>query len=133
VRARPPPPGAADRVERAALAAGEEPRVAERLAYQLLGPLDLFLGNVLQRQSTKGQRDPGLDPVPVDVGELERAAAEIADDAVGAMKAGDHTEGGQFGLALAGDDVDLGSANALGLGDERLAVLGIAASGSRDP
>ena len=50
----------------------------------------------------------------VDVDEFERAAAEIADDAVGLVHAGDDAERGQLGLALAGKDVDLGAADALG-------------------
>ena len=38
----------------------------------------------------------------------------------------------KLGLALAGEDVDLGAADALGLGDEGLAVLGVAAGGGGD-
>ena len=43
----------------------------------------------------------------VDVDQLERAAAEVADDAVGLVHAGDDAERGQFRLALAGEHVDL--------------------------
>ena len=91
-----------------------------------------FDGHVLQREAAERQRHAGPDPVPVDVGQLERAAAEIADDAVGLVEAGDDAERGQFRLALAGEDVDLGAADALGLGDEGLAVLGVAAGGGGD-
>ncbi len=70
--------------------------------------------------------------MPVHVGQLERAAAEVADDAVGLVEARHHAERGQFRLALAGKNVDLGAADALGLGDEGLAVLGVAAGRGRD-
>ena len=70
--------------------------------------------------------------MPVDVGEFERAAAEIADDAVGLVEAGDDAERGEFRLALAGEHVDLGAADALGLGDEGLAVVGVAAGRGRE-
>ena len=66
------------------------------------------------------------------VDEFERAAAEIADDAVGPVEAGDHAERGQLGLALAGDHVDPGAADLLGLGDEVRAVPGVAAGGGRE-
>ena len=75
---------------------------------------------------------PVLDAMAVNVGQLERAAAEIADDAVRAVEARDHAERGEFRLALAGDHLDLGAADALGLGDERLAVLGVAAGRGGD-
>ena len=70
---------------------------------------------------------PVLHAVAVNVGQLERAAAEVADDPVRPMEAGDHAERGQLRLALAGDHLDLGAADALGLGDEGVAVLGVAA------
>ena len=44
-----------------------------------------------------------------DIDELERAAAEIADDAVGAMHAGNNAERGELGLLAAGEYVDLGA------------------------
>ena len=75
-------PGAADGVEGAPAAVLQQLGAAERLLDDLLGLLERFLGNVLQRQAAERQRDAGLDAVVVDIGELERAAAEIADDAV---------------------------------------------------
>ncbi len=66
------------------------------------------------------------------VDQFERAAAEIADDAVGAMHAGNDAERGEFGLARAGEHVDLGADGALGELDEGAAVLGVAAGGGGD-
>jgi hypothetical protein len=67
----------------------------------------------------------------VDIDQFERAAAEVADDAVGPIKTRNDTERCQLGLALAGDDVDLGAADQLSRGDKVLAVPRIAASGGR--
>ena len=131
VQARERAPGAADGVEGAVGAGLEQLRVAERLAHQLLGLLDRLLGDVLQRQPAERQRDAGVDLVAVDFGQLQRAAAEIADDAVGPVEPAHDAERAQLGLALAGNDLDLGAADALGFGDEGLAVLGVAAGGGR--
>ena len=65
---------------------------------------------------------PGLMRRAVHVDQFERAAAEIADDAVRPVEAGDHAERGQLGLALAGQHLDLGAADPLGRGDEVRAV-----------
>ena len=105
-------PGAADRVEGAALAALQQLDVVERVLDDLLGLLDRAAGAVLQGEAAERQRDAGLDAAAVDVDQFERAAAEIADDAVRPVEAGDHAERRQFGLALAGDHVDLGAADA---------------------
>ncbi len=59
--------------------------------------------------------------------QLERAAAEIADDPVGSVEAGHHAERGQFRFALTGQHIDLGAADALGLRHEGLAVGGVTA------
>ena len=63
----------------------------------------------------------------MDLGQFERSAAEVTDNAVGLVETGYHPERGQFRLALAGEDVDLAAADVLGLGDEGLAVLGVPA------
>jgi hypothetical protein len=64
-------------------------------------------------------------------GKLKRATTEIADQSIRAMKTAHDAERAKFGLALAGDDFDLGAADALRLGDEGLAVFGVAAGGGR--
>ena len=66
------------------------------------------------------------------VDQLQRAAAEVADDAVRLVHAGDHPERGQIGLARAGEDLDRSAADALGLPDEGVAIARIAASGGSD-
>jgi hypothetical protein len=68
----------------------------------------------------------------VHIDEFERAAAEIADHAVGAMHAGDHAECGELRFAPAGQDLDFGADGALGELDERRAILGIADRSGRD-
>ena len=67
-----------------------------------------------------------------DIDKFERAAAEIADDAVGAMNAGNDAERGQFGLARAGEHFDVGADGPLGELDEGGAVLGVAAGRGGD-
>jgi hypothetical protein len=54
------------------------------------------LCDVLQRQASERQRDAAADAVAVHVDQFERAAAEIADDAVGIVEAGDDAERGQL-------------------------------------
>jgi len=73
-----------------------------------------------------------MDARTVDVDQLQRAAAEVADDAVRLVHAGDHTERRQIGLALAGKNLDRGAANALGLPDEGVAVARVTAGGGGD-
>ena len=131
VQARQRAPGAADRIKRAAGAGLEQVRAAERLLDDLLGLLERFRGDVLQREPAERQRDAGPDAMAADIGELERSAAEITHDAVRPMKAGHDPERAQLGLALAGDQLDLGAADALGRGDEGLAVGGVPAGGGR--
>src|SRR5262249_55355280 len=55
-----------------------------------------------------------------------------ADDAIGLVETRHHAEGGQFRLALAGENIDLGAADAFGLGDKGPAVLCVPARGGRD-
>ena len=86
-----------------------------------------FDGDVGKRQTAErpGQAVPGAGAADID--EFERAAAEIADHAVGVMHAGDDAERGKFGLARAGQHVDLDRRRAFGKLDEGRAVLGVAA------
>ncbi len=66
------------------------------------------------------------------VDQFERAAAEVAHDAIGIVNAGDDAERRQFGFARAGENLDLGAADPLGFGDEVGTVLGIAAGRGGD-
>jgi len=125
-------PSAADGIEGPTFAIFERAGILQRPPDDLLGLLDRLRRDVLQREPAQRKRQAGLHPMPLDLGQLERAAAEVADDPVGLVKARHDTERGKFGLALAGEDVDLGATNALGFCDEGLAVLGITAGGSCD-
>jgi hypothetical protein len=68
----------------------------------------------------------------VDVDQFERATAEIADQAVGPVDPRHDPVGAELRFTLARQHVDLGAAQALRLGDELLAVRGIAARGGGD-
>ncbi len=125
-------PSAADRVKGAADAGFEQAGAIERLLDHPLGLFDRLRGDVLERKPAERERDAGVDAVPMDIGEFERTAAEVADDAVGFVEAGDDAKRRQFRLAFARDHLDLGAADALGFDNEGLAVPGVAASGGRD-
>ena len=96
VQARQRPPSAADGIERAALAVLQQTRTARARSDDLLRLLDRFRRDVLQSQAAERQRHARLDAVAVNFGQLERAAAEIADDAVGLVEAGDDAERGKL-------------------------------------
>ena len=101
-------PGAADRVEGAPLAvlrAGGRPRAPSATIFSAF--LSDFDEMSCSARPPSGSVTPGFDPLAVDVGQFERAAAEIADDAVGLVEARHHPERRQFRLALAREDVDL--------------------------
>ena len=108
-------PGAADRVEYAALARLDVRHLRQRLPDDLVRLLDRFSGAVLQREAAERQRGAALDACAFHVDQFERAAAEIADDAVRPMKAGHHAERGELRFAFAGDHVDMRAADALRL------------------
>jgi hypothetical protein len=118
-------PGAADRVEIAAPAALQDRGMTKFLADDLLCVGDGFLRQVLQREAAERQRDAGFQPVPAHVGQFQRAAAEVADDAVGFMESGNDSERGQFRLALAGQHADRHAARCFGPLDEIGAVMGV--------
>ena len=68
----------------------------------------------------------------VHVGQFERAAAEIADDAVGLVNAGDDSERRELCFAPARQHRDRDPAHLFGLDDEGRAVVGVPAGGRRD-
>ena len=125
-------PGAADGVEAAPLALVQQIRLLKRLLDDLLRLLDRLRRDVLQRKPAERERHAALGAMAVDFGEFERAAAEIAHDAARLVEAGHDAERRKLGLPLAGQHVDLDAADALGLGDEGLAVLGVAAGRGGD-
>ena len=91
-----------------------------------------FVRQVLQRQASERQRDAAADAAAMHVDQFERTAAEIADDAVGIVDAGDDAERGQFRLARPRQDFNGNAADAFGLGDEVGTVGGVAAGGGGD-
>ena len=107
VDARQRAPGAADRIEGAA-AAGLELRDAGNLGLDdALGALQRFVRGILQGKAAERQRHAAVHAVFPDIDQFERAAAEVADDAVGIVDARHHAERRQFCLARAGEDFDL--------------------------
>jgi hypothetical protein len=106
VQSRQRPPGAADGVETAVLAALEHRQAGERPLDVFLGLLQRFCRDVCQGKTAErsGQAVPHAPAVDVD--KLERAAAEVADYAVGQMQAGDDAERSQLRLARPGQYVD---------------------------
>ncbi len=125
-------PGAADRVEGAALARAEHVEILKGILDDSFGLLDRLAGDVLQRQAAERQRELGAHARAVHVDQFERAAAQVADDAVRLVHAGDHTERGQIGLALARQNLDRRAADALGLANEGVPVARVAAGGGGD-
>src|SRR6185437_9336402 len=97
-----------------------------------LGALERFMRKILQRKAPERQRDAAAHLVAADVDQFQRAAAEIADDAIGLVDAGDDAERRQFGLSRTGENLDLGATDALGLGDEVRTVGRVAAGGGGD-
>jgi len=70
-----------------------------------------------------------MNLVAAHVDQFERAAAEIADDAVGLVNARDDAERRQPGFHRARQDFDRDAADPFGLGDEVRSVGGVAARG----
>jgi len=125
-------PGAPDREKGASRAGIEQLRPGERLLDDLLRFLERFGGNVLEGEAAERKGDAGLDAVAVDIGQLERAAAQIPDYAIRPMKAGDHPERAELRLALAGDQLDLGAADTRRIGNEGPAVGRVPAGRGRN-
>ncbi|MHC2462963.1 hypothetical protein ACVIHD_001975 [Bradyrhizobium embrapense] len=132
VDARQRTPGAADRVE-GATATGLELGNAEQFVLDdAFSTLERLVREVLQCKAAERQRHAAAHAVAPDVDQFERAAAEVADDAVRIVHARDDAERRQLRFARSGENLDLGAADALCLGDEVRSVLGVAAGRGRD-
>ena len=114
-------PGAADGIEDAILAGLQHRQVAERLAHELRRLLHRLRRNVGERKSAERARHAGARLRAADIDKLERAAAKVADNAVGAVNAGNDAERGQVGLARAGQHFDIGADRGFGKLDESAA------------
>ena len=132
VQARHGTPGAADHVERALPQRLHDRLARQRLAHDLLGLVEIVPGGVGEREPPEGKRHALPDLAAFDVDQFERAAAEIADDAVGAVNSGDDAERGKPRFLLARKHLDRHAAGGLGLSDERGTVLGLAHGGGGD-
>src|SRR5207248_5997404 len=132
VDARQRAPGATDRIEGAA-AAGLELWDTGNLAFDdTLGALQRPMRGILQSEAAQRQRDAAVHAVLADVDQFERTAAEVTDDTVGIVEAGDHAKRRQFRLARAGEDFDWCAADAFGLGNEIRAIGSVTTGGGRD-
>ena len=132
VDARQRPPGSADRIKGAAAAGLELCDAVKVRLDDALGALQRFLRHVLQRQASERERHAAANAVAVHVDQFQRTAAEIADDAVRFVDAGNHAQRRQMRLARTRQDLDRTAADAFGLGDEVGAVAGVAAGGGGD-
>src|SRR5262249_45703311 len=97
-----------------------------------VGLLDRTRGDVLQRESAQRKRLAVTEAVTAQVGEFERAAAQVTDYAVRPMDAGNDAERRKLSLAFAGNHLDVARADSFGMADELGAVLGFATGGGRN-
>ena len=125
-------PGAADRVKGPPAHRHQWFDIEQRLGDDALRALQRFLRGVLQGQRAERQRHALAEPAAAHVDQLQRAAAKVADHAVGLMDPGDHAERRQPRLAFAGQHLDRRPTNPFGAGDEIGAVAGVAAGGGGD-
>ncbi len=111
-------PGAADRVEIAAPAGLELRRTGYLVAHDAIGALQRLVRHVLQGKAAERQRHAGADAMTGHIDEFQRAAAEIADEAIGALDAGDDAQRRQMRFLRAGQHANGNTADALGAFDE---------------
>ena len=125
-------PGAADRVEGTVFAVVQHVEVFERLLDEFFRLLERAAGDVLQGEAAERQRHAAAHARAVHVDQFERAAAEVADDAVRLVDAGHDAERGEMGFAFARQDRNRRAADARRLGDEGAPVARVAAGGGGD-
>ena len=126
------PPDAADRVERAALELLQPGQLHQAGVDDGPRPVQTAARHVHQPQRTEGQRRPRPQHAVLEAGQLQTAAAEIADQPVGVRQAADDAERRQFGLLLAGQHLDRTAAGLLRPADEIRPVGGVAGGGGGD-
>ena len=126
VQTRQRPPSAADGVEVASPAPVQPIDLGELRVDDLTRFFQAAARSVDQAQAAEGKRGglPGLAVTHVD--QLEAAASEITDDAIGAMDAGDDAQGSKLGLLPACEHMNRCIEGALGLRYELRPVLRLA-------
>src|SRR6476661_6317501 len=124
-------PRAADEIEAAAAIAAKPGNAGDVGVDDVAQPL--FVVRVLD-QAKRPERQGGAfaDLAEIDGNELDAAAAEIADDAVGLRNAGNYAERRQATLGGAIENVDGNPATARRLGDKGAPVACIAHGGGGD-
>ena len=92
VDARQRTPGASDGIKRTGAAALELRQIGQFALDDALGALERFMRQVLQGEGAERQRDAAADTVAAHIDQLERAAAEIPDEAIRFVNARDNAE-----------------------------------------
>jgi hypothetical protein len=83
---------ASDRIKGATAAGRELGDLGKTGLDDAFGALQRFLGCVLQRQASERQGHAAMKAVAAHVDQFQRAAAEVADDAVRLVNAGNNAE-----------------------------------------
>ena len=126
------PPRAAGDVEAAALEAAQPREGGELALDHVLRALAAAIGALGQNQVTQHQARAPADLAAVERDQLEAAAAEIAQEAVGVGDAREQAESGKTGFLGPAQHPDGDMEPAFDSGDERTAVLGLANRGRRE-
>ena len=116
-------PGSADGVEVAVPALVQPIDLGELAIDNLPRLLEIAARRIDQPQAAEGKRRGIAELALAHVDQLEAAAAEIADEAVGVVNAGDDADGSEFRLLGAGQNLDRHVEDALGLGDKVRTIL----------
>jgi hypothetical protein len=87
VDARQGTPCSADRIKRAAAAGFDLLDVGKLGPDDAFGAFQRFVRQILQRQASERKRQPAADAIAAHVDQLQRAAAEVSNDAVRPMHA----------------------------------------------
>ena len=132
VNARQRPPRSSNRVEGPAAAGLELGDFRNIVLDDALGALQRLVRRILQREASQRQRHALTNAVAAHVDQFQRPAAEIADNAVRPVQAGNNAQRGEFSFARPRKNFDWHAADAFGLGDEVRTVAGVAAGRGGD-
>ena len=119
-------PGAPDRIERASGQALQHLHAGERVAHDPRRLLRRAFREVHQRQAPKRKRQARVGAAVLDVGQFERASAEIADNSVRRVDRADDAQSRELRFLLAAEQVDSTADGAFRQGEELRTVRGVA-------